>query len=93
MRGKQSRCGSAISGNGLFRFYFLNPRGNQDISKIADALMAFEEVEEVHVTEGDHGFVVKAKLNDGKESAVSGYMSRIGACRFKQATAYASYVK
>lgn len=72
----------------------LNPKENQNIDEIANTLISFEEVEEVYVTDGEHGFIVKTRFTEGKEpSDVLNYIQRKVDSRFGQVTAYFSYRK
>jgi DNA-binding Lrp family transcriptional regulator len=89
-----ARYGVKGDGTGSYRFYMLNPKENCDIKAMADRLISFKEVEEVYITEGAHGFIVKARLEEGKEPKdICDYMARAIDSRFCQATAHLSYRK
>ena len=74
------------------RFFFVQPRNNNDVGVTARRLIEMEHIKEVHVTTGDFGFVVRAdvdevsaeaiqrkimKLTDGKMSSVASCMKYI----------------
>jgi hypothetical protein len=44
-----------------YHYFFVKPGRNSDAHKAAEKLMRIEDVEEVSITEGDYGFVVKAQ--------------------------------
>lgn len=76
------------------RFYMLEPRAGSDAKATARELMAFKEVQEVYVTEGSHGFIVKARGSDGREpEAVRSYIARKTGSRFGEVTAHFEYRK
>ncbi len=76
------------------RFYMLEPREGSNACATARELMAFKEVEEVYVTEGSHGFIVKAKDGNGKEpGTLRSYIVRKTGSRFSHAAAHFSYKK
>lgn len=84
----------AAMGGCSCRFYMLNPKAGSDAKAIARGLIDFREVEEVYVTEGSHGFVVKAK-NDGEKEpyAVRSYIARKTGSGFREVVAYYTYKK
>lgn len=78
----------------FYKFYMLNPKENSDIDALAEGLIAFKEVEEVYVTDGAHGFLVKTRFSEGKEPKnVCDYITRKIDSKFGQVTAYFSYKK
>ena len=44
----------------LCRFYLINPERNASVNSTVKKLIGISEVDEVYVTEGPHGFIVKA---------------------------------
>ena len=67
-RGRADACYSIRKdGKRFYKFYLVNPKANSDIDTLAERLFAFKDVEEVYVTDGDHGFVVKTRFTEGKE--------------------------
>ncbi len=48
----------------LHSFFFIKPQTGADINELADKLVSIENVDEVCVTEGDIGYMVKAKFDD-----------------------------
>ncbi len=63
-------CSARRIGNRPYKFYFVEPAENADADSFAERLMGLKNVEEVFVTDGDYGFVVKARVSDstGKDS-------------------------
>ena len=57
-------------------------------------LIGMRNVEEVFVTDGDYGFVVKTRFSNGKEpDDVSNYLSRTLGSSFGKVTSYYQYKK
>jgi DNA-binding Lrp family transcriptional regulator len=51
----------------IYNLYLMNPKSGSAACEIAEKLMKISAVEEVLVTEGDYGFMVKAKATpDGR---------------------------
>ena len=59
MRGARTR---------LHKFYLIKPRENANIDELAERLISLKNVVEVLVTDGDYGFVVKAKFSTEKDT-------------------------
>lgn len=49
------------------RLFFVRPKESIDSNAVAERLAEFEGVEEVLLTEGEYGFLVKAALGSWKE--------------------------
>ena len=83
------------SGKGvMYKLYFVKPRENADASGIAEKLLGLESVEEVLLTEGDCGFVVKARFTNGKEpKEVADYISRNMGSRYGRVVSHCEYRK
>ena len=75
------------------KFYLLSPKSNMDADALASELLSIKPVEEVIVTEGDYGFIVKAGACKDKEPTdLMKYMAKRGiACQ--QAMSHYSYKK
>ncbi|MDE1856796.1 MAG: hypothetical protein KGH98_01790 [Candidatus Micrarchaeota archaeon] len=59
------------------RFFLIRPSAGSDIGKMAERLMGFECVQEVYVTDGEFGYLVKARPNaDGKADKAEDYIRR-----------------
>jgi len=54
------------SSNQLHKFFFLRPRTNVDSRAIAERLFSLKNVQEVIMTEGDVGYIVKTRLFSDK---------------------------
>jgi hypothetical protein len=78
----------------MYNLYFVKPKENADAGGIAEKLMALKSVKEVLMTEGDCGFVVKAKFIDGKEPVeVANYISKNISSRYGKAVSHYEYKK
>jgi hypothetical protein len=69
-------------------FYFIKPMPNMNANGLAAKLLALEAIEEVYVTEGDYGFLVKAKFKDKEPDGVSEYIKKNLNRRFNMALSY-----
>lgn len=78
----------------LHRFYLIEPRPNADAGRIAEKLIALKQVEEVFLSDGDYGFIVKVRFLDGKEPPdVENYLKENVATRFGTVDSYYRYRK
>lgn len=78
----------------MYGLYFVRPKENADAGGTAEKLMMFESVKEVLLTEGDCGFVVKARFTDGKEPLdVADYISKNISSRYGKAVSHYEYRK
>lgn len=55
--------GSAKRKGKLHKFFFVEPQENANADELAEKLISLKSVEEVFVTDGDCGFVVKARFS------------------------------
>ena len=56
-------------GKTFHKFFILRPKDGVEIAKVANELLALDDVLEVYVTEGSAGFMVKARFDGEKEPA------------------------
>jgi hypothetical protein len=78
----------------MHRLYFVKPRENADAGEIAERLIGLQHVEEVLLTEGDCGFIVKARFVDGREPKdVAEYISKNVGSRYGMVVSYCEYRK
>jgi|GEM_PF-3494952 hypothetical protein len=75
------------------RFYLIEPKENSNADLFAERLMAIREVEEVFVTEGDYGFVVKTKSVGKEPDGAFNYLSKRFGGSFGKVTSYYRYRK
>lgn len=88
-RVKQGRMKEA-----MHKFYFVRPRANANADELANRLIGLKSVEEVWLTDGDYGFVVKAKFFRGEEPKdVASYIARNIDSRFGRVIGYYQYSK
>ena len=77
-----------------YSLYLVKPREKEDANRIAEKLMELESVEEVLLTEGECGFIVKARFVDGrKPSDVEDYISKNISSRYSRVVGHCEYRK
>jgi hypothetical protein len=74
-------------------FYLIEPKDNSNADILAERLMAIKDVEEVFVTDGDYGFVVRTKFGDSKSDGAYSYLSKKFGGSFGKVTSYYQYKK
>ncbi len=79
------------SGKNFYRIYIVRPPGNSDTGLFAEQLMGIDNVEEVLVTDGDCGFVVKARFCGSEPDRVLKYISEKVGGNFGSATSHYHY--
>jgi DNA-binding Lrp family transcriptional regulator len=78
----------------FYRFCLVNPKDNADPDTVAEKLIGFDDVEEVYVTDGDYGFIVKTRFRNGKEPHdVYGYIHNKIDSKYGEITSYYKYMK
>lgn len=78
----------------FYKFYFLQPPENVNADHIAEQLIDIKNVEEVYVTDGDYGFVVKTRFFEGQEpDDAFNFISRKLGSNFGKVTSYYQYKK
>jgi hypothetical protein len=76
------------------RLYFVKPKENANADELAERLICLELVDEVLITEGDCGFIVKARLVNGKEPTdVASYISKNIGSRYGKVVSHCEYKK
>ena len=55
-------------------FFFVKPKGSPDARIVAKRLASIRHVKEVHITEGEYGFVVKSAFLSEEEQQEFGRM-------------------
>ncbi len=78
----------------LHRFYLISPRENADASSLAEKLLSLKPVQEVFLTDGDFGYIVKARFSKDNEpeDAVDHLAKRIDS-KFGKVVSYYQYKK
>lgn len=75
-------------------FYFVRPRHRANADELADKLIQLNSVEEVLLTEGDYGFLVKAGFFRGEEPKdVMDYIAKNIDSRFGRVISHYQYTK
>ncbi len=78
----------------LHRFYLIEPRPNANADELAEKLISLKPVEEVFLSDGAYGFIVKVRFLNGKEpSDVVNYIRSRMASRFGTVDSYYQYRK
>ena len=78
----------------LHKFYFIKPKANSDADLLAEQLIELKPVEEVFLSDGDYGFVVKARFFKGKEpNDVTKYITSKVGNKFGKVVSYYQYKK
>ena len=80
------------SGKKFYRLYFLKPPISADMEDLGDALIGMKEVEEVYLTDGEYGYLVKTRFDEEKEpSNVERFIQRRLGNRYGKVTAFDKY--
>jgi hypothetical protein len=78
----------------LHRFYLISPKQNLDAGLIAERLLSLKPVEEVFLTDGDFGYIVKARFSKEDEPKdVTRYIERYVDQKFGKVVSYYQYKK
>ena len=78
----------------VHKFYFVRPKENANAGELAEKLLGLRSVEEVFVTDGDCGFIVKARLTNNREpKEVAAYISKNIGSRYGRVMSYLEYRK
>ncbi len=78
----------------LHRFYLIEPRENASADELAEKLISLKPVEEVFLTDGDYGFLVKTRFFEGSEpDDITKYISRNVSKKFGKIVSYFQYRK
>lgn len=78
----------------MHRFYFIKPRPNANAEELAKKLIELKSVEQVFLTEGDCGFIIKARfLNDSEPKDVVEYISKRVGSEYGKVISHCEYVK
>ena len=76
------------------RFYFIRPKPNANAEELAMGLIRLKLVEQVFLTEGDCGFIVRARFNKEKEPKdITDYISRNISNRYGRVVSRCEYRK
>jgi DNA-binding Lrp family transcriptional regulator len=76
------------------KFYLIRPKHNANIDELADRLISLKNVEEVLVTDGDYGFIVKTNSSKDKDYRnTEHYIQRKIDNKFGSVTVYYQYKK
>jgi hypothetical protein len=76
-----------------YHYFFVKPGRNGNLHKAAAKLMGIRNVEEVAITEGDYGFVVKAHgVQEGDKAVVREIARAVGGSS-RKAVCHCRYVR
>lgn len=89
IRGNVGRSGKRVSKR--FRFMLIGPREDADADSLAERLIALKDVEEVFITEGDYGYLVKVRMGEETEGGkLESYIKKNVAEKFGTVTSHYS---
>ncbi|MDE1857012.1 MAG: hypothetical protein KGH98_02925, partial [Candidatus Micrarchaeota archaeon] len=72
----------------------VKPRENYDINSMAMRIMGLGDIEEIHVTEGICGFLVKARFHsDGQSGNVRQWLSKVAGSNCGELISHYTYKK
>ncbi len=71
-----------LEGKGIHSFFFIKPKKSTDIDELADKLISIDGVEEVNVTQGDIGYMVKAKFDDNTYESMKKQIAEIAGKKY-----------
>ncbi|HUC39102.1 MAG TPA: Lrp/AsnC ligand binding domain-containing protein [Candidatus Acidoferrum sp.] len=78
----------------LNRFYLISPRQNTDADSFIEKLLSLKPVQEVFLTDGDFGYIVKAKFRNGRApDDIVDSMAKKMDSKFGKAVSYYQYTK
>ena len=78
----------------LHRLFFVKPKENTNADELAERFAGFDSVDEVLLTEGDYGFIVKASVDSLEESKeLEKYISEASSGSCGTAVSYYKYRK
>ena len=88
---KRATPGASKKGR-LHRFYLIGSAPDADVEGLAEKLIALKPVEEVFLSDGDCGFLVKVRFIEGKEPPdIAGYLKGRIAARYGTVNSYYQY--
>ena len=93
-RGKQPEEHWTVRKDGktFHKFFILRPKEGVEIAKVANELLALNDVLEVYVTEGNAGFMVKARFDGEREpEQVASYIKANIDNRYGTLVSYLNY--
>ncbi len=80
--------------NSLQRFYLISPRENADATSLVERLLSLKPVQEVFLTDGDFGYLVRAKFSrQNAPNDIVDYMARKLDNKFGKVVSYYQYRK
>ncbi|MGC8710076.1 MAG: hypothetical protein ACP5RF_00460 [Candidatus Micrarchaeia archaeon] len=65
-----------ICRHGGYGFYFIKPQPNTNAKEVASQLLGLKGVEEVQITSGDFGYVIKAKNDIDELRNLRGFVGK-----------------
>ena len=76
-----------------YHYFFVKPRQNGDVQKAVERLMEIDGVKEISVAEGEYGFIVKIRENDGDDGKVLERIGKAAGGSAVKAVCHCQYVK
>ena len=69
------------------KFFFIKPIPNMDAKSLSERLLGIKSIEEVDITEGEYGYVVKAKYT-GEDDSIGEYIAKNMKSKYGVALSY-----
>ena len=85
-RGLKNRGNSMVRAK-PHKFFFIKPIPNTDVRSLSQSLLGIKDIEEVDITEGDYGYIVKAKYT-GDEDYIGEYIAKNMKSKYGVALSY-----
>ncbi len=78
----------------LHRFYLISPKDGMDSTAFVERMLAIKQVQEVYITDGDFGYLVRAKfLKENEPKDAVDYIAKRVDRRFGKVVSYYRYRK
>lgn len=87
MSNRSKNSGDSIVRAKPHKFFFIKPIPNTDAKSLSRNLLGIKNIEEVDITEGDYGYVVKAKYT-GEDDAIGEYIAKNMKSKYGVALSY-----
>ena len=94
-RAHRARPCAKLANSSFHKFYFIKPVPGNDAGSLANMLLLLKGVEEVHITDGEYGLIVKARVHQPQSCAdsIGSYIAETLNEEFNAAVSYYRYRK
>ncbi len=70
------------------KFFFIKPIPNTDAKSLSKRLIGMKNIEEVDITEGDYGYIVKANYTGDNDDSIGEYIAKSMKSKYGVALSY-----